>query len=337
MGNFCLPRICRTPNRARRGLLKFMLVVASILAYASFAVAQSFTLQMQGFSPGSVLPNGTASSNLVLTPLNGFNETVSFTCAITPAPPGNQGCLVSPATVTPPTGAAVTITTDNSAGSWTAGSYTVTITATPSSGTGTQMASQLLTVLSVTPTFTITLQQPITPTSVPAGSAGKGTINVNPVNGYTGNVTLSCSSVNPVVVSPPVCAFNPAIVNVPATTSSTLLINTIGPLTPITQTNGARGYYAFLLPLPMLALLGAGARRTKLRLWGFLLLLLASAMILLMPACGTTTTPTPITNTSLITPNGTYTFTVTGVDANGISASNTTSTVTLSVTTATTD
>jgi len=188
----------------------------------------------------------------------------------------------------------------------------------------------------VTPTFTITLQTPITPVSVQAGSTGQGVIDVNPVNGYTGTVTLSCSSVNPVVVSPPVCSFTPPTVTLPGSPSSTLKINTIGPTTQITQNSEARRYYALLLPIPVLALLGVG-RGKRLRILGLSVLLLAGAMTLLMPACGTSTTPNQTNSSTLITPNGTYTFTVTGVDANGVSASNTTSTVTMSVTTATTN
>lgn len=328
----------RIPNRAAHSrLLIAAFIVATITALASSAAAQSFTLQMQGFVPGSVLPSGSASSNLVLTPLNGFSESVSMSCSITPAPPnGDAGCLVSPQTVTPPTGAYVTITTDT----WSAGSYTVTITATPTSGTA-QTASQLLTVLSVTPTFTITLQRAISPTSVSAGSAGTGFINVNPVNGYTGTITLSCSSVTPVVVSPPVCSFSPSNITFSGSTSSatsTLTISTIGPLTPITQRSGLRGYYAIFVPLPMLVLLGACACGKKLRVCGLFLLLLTSAMILLMPACSTPSTPNQVNSSSVITPNGTYTFTITGVDdTTGFSASNTTSTVTLTVTTATTN
>jgi hypothetical protein len=177
---------------------------------------------------------------------------------------------------------------------------------------------------------------------VPAGHAGTGTINVNGINGYGGTVTLSCSSVSPVAVSPPVCAFNPAAVTVPGTTSATLTIQTIGPTTPTTtRAGGVRVFYALLLPLPMLGLLGAAAGGKRLRVWGVLALLVMSALVLLMPACSTTSTPATVNNSTVITPAGTYTFTVTGVDEKGASASNisggTTSSVTLSVTKATTN
>jgi hypothetical protein len=333
-------------------MARALLGAAVLLVLLPSASAQSFSLQFlsSGFVPDSVQPGGTTSATVTVTPLNGFSGSVDLSCQITPPPNtgGNQGCLVSPQTITAPSGSSVTVSTLNSGFTppeWPAGGYTITITGT--AGSETETATARVTVLSITPSFTITVTAVITPTSVPAGSGASGTINVNPINGYIGNVTLSCSSVSPVVVSPPACTFSyPSgmqslpISGVPAT--STITINTIGPLS-ITRASWKRGLYALWLPIPLLAFagLGAGAGGKRWRVWGLIALVVLAGLVLLMPACATTPTPQSTTPNNLITPNGTYTFTVTGVDANGNAASNTSSgsvsSVALTVTSATTN
>ena len=324
--------------------LRVVLALASSLGLCAGAAAQSFSLQMSEFSPIAVNPGGNAISTLTLDILSGLPGTVDLTCTVAPAPVnGNAGCLVSPATVTPPSGASVTVQTASSEGSWAAGGYTVTITGTPSAGTP-QVASQRLSVLSVTPSFTITVGSVVSPSSVPAGSSAVSTIDINPINGYTGTITLGCSSVSPLVDYPPVCAFNPTSVAVSggAAVPVQLTLNTIGPLTTTQVRRANRPGYAFWLPLPLLALVGLGAAGgKKSRVWGMIALLIVGSTVLLMPACSTGTTTKSTTPSEFITPNDTYTFTVTGVDANGVSASNsstgTLSTVTLTVTTGTTN
>jgi hypothetical protein len=199
-------------------------------------------------------------------------------------------------------------------------------------------------VLSVVPAFTITVGTVVAPSSVPAGSSATAKIDVTELNDYTGTVTMACTSVSPVVVSPPVCTFNPATVTFPSSSGSTastkLTITTIGPVTVTSQAQHKKpffGYvYALWMPLPMLILFGVGTAlgRKRSRAWAALGLFVICGLVLLIPACSTTTTPTAINSSDIITPNGTYTFTVTGVDENGNQASNTTSTVTLTVTTA---
>src|SRR5271165_3980018 len=122
------------------------------LAMSAQAQTQLFSLQMSLFTTNAVNPGGTDTASLVISPLNGFNGTVSLSCAITPAPPnGNEGCNVSPQTVTPPTGASVTVATAYTGGTWPANSYTVTITGT--GGGQPQTAAQSFAVLNVTPAF----------------------------------------------------------------------------------------------------------------------------------------------------------------------------------------
>jgi hypothetical protein len=194
-------------------------------------------------------------------------------------------------------------------------------------------------VLAVVPQFTVTVLSPIIPKSVPAGNGAEGTILINPINGYSTpiingaqtGITLSCSSITPLVAIPPVCSFSypkgangVPITGVPAT--STVTITTSGPQI-IGNAVRPKTFYALWMPLPLLALVGIGAavggRRSR-RGCGLLAFFVISGSLLLLPAC----TNLKVTTSTLngITPANTYTFTVIGVDINGVVSSNTSST-----------
>jgi hypothetical protein len=325
---------------AMRVLLRAGMLLAAALLLLATASAQDFSLQMAAFNPVAVDPGGNTSSNLTISPLNGFTGTVNLSCQVTSLQTGITlpACQVSPQTVTPPTGASVTITT---IGVLQAGPYTVTITGTGGSSPP-QTATETMTVLSVTPSFTITVATVVSPNSVPDGGQGVATINVNPINGYAGTVTMLCSAVSPVTISPPVCNFNPQSVTLSGSDPLpvTLTLTTIGPTTPTTSIVPARkGFYALWLPFPMLAIFSFASGRKRMRAGITLGFFVMIALILLIPACGTTTTPRTVNDNLIITPTGTYTFTVTAVDnATGATATNistgTSSAITLTVTAA---
>jgi hypothetical protein len=326
----------------RHTAIAALCLLAAFLALPSSASAQ-FTLQAAPLSPDAVPPTGTSSSNITVGTLNGFNSTVDLTCQVTSTIQGAvdpPSCTVSPASVTPPANASATITTQVDT---TTVAYSITITGTAPSTAQTASTQPLsLTVLAVTPQFTITVAKAVVPSSVPAGSGGEGTITINPINGYhsppgTPGVTLSCATITPLVTIPPVCSFSPNPVMVPGP-PSTLTISTFGPVT-----TGAvarpRNFYALWMPVPMLALVGlgvaVGGKRSR-KAWGLLALFVISGTLFLMPACGNTTTSTTTPNG--VTPNNSYTFTLVGVDSDGVASSNTgststTPTVSLTVTT----
>jgi hypothetical protein len=328
-------------------------LLAVFLALPSRAGAQSFTLQAGPLSEDAVAPGGTSSAQVAVGTVNGFSSTVDLSCQVAPAQPqtitDTPTCAVSPATVTPPASASVTITT---VGGTSNVRYGITVTGTAASNAQTTTTPALyMTVLAVAPQFTITVEKATEPGSVPAGNSGVAVIDINPINGYstTAGVTLSCSSITPVVVIPPICTFSPNPVPVSGTgaTTSTLTISTYG---PVVTTTGAvvrprsfyAGFYAMWLPLPMLALVGVGAaaggKRAR-KAWGLLALFVLSGTLILMPACGNNTSTSTATPEG-VTPNGTYSFTISGVDSTGVVSSNagtgsTNPTVTLTVTTAT--
>lgn len=335
-------------------LAKSFFLFAIFLVLPSWAGAQSFTLQAGPLSEDAVAPGGVSSAQVAVGTVNGFTGAVDLTCQVAPAQPQSNlvdtpSCAVSPATVTPPASASATITT---MGLTSNVRYGVTVTGTAASNAQTTTTPALyMTVLAVAPQFTITVEKATEPGSVPAGNSGVAMIDINPINGYTtatgaSGITLSCSSITPVVTIPPICSFspNPVKVSGTGTFSSTLTISTYGPVVTTGAVVRPRSFYATFyalwLPLPMLALVGlsAGGRRAR-KAWGLLAFFVLSGTLLLMPACGSNTTTSTATPNG-VTPNGTYTFTVSGVDNNGVVSSNsgtgsTNPAVTLTVTTAT--
>lgn len=308
-----------------------------LLAGAPGAWAQGtteFTLSTATLDPQAVAPGGTSSSSITIGAVGNFSGTVNLGCQVnsnqaTTSPPV---CTVSPTAVTPPATATATITTTSMT---TTVGYGITITGT--GPTTTYSAPPLsLTVLAVTPQFTITIQSAVSPTSVPAGSGAEGVVSVNPINGYlspnNGGVTLYCSSMTPLVTIAPTCSFSyPTgqtslpVNGTPAT--STLTISTFGATTTQCATFHSRRFYAFWFGLPMLTFVGLGAAaggKHSRRAFGLMALFVISAGILLMPACGNTNNTTCTPNG--VTPANTYSFTVVGIDSNGVLSSNTGST-----------
>jgi len=322
--------------RSRLAGLAALCLVAALLAWPTQVAAQNFALTASPLSPDAVAPGGTSSISISVTTDPGFTGTVNLTCQVTASnlsPTDPPVCTISPATVTPPASASATITTK---GDTTTIAYQISITGTAAS-TGQVVTTQPenLTVLSVTPQFTITVQKAVSPSSVSAGSGGQGLVQVNPINGYsspgfpTSGVTLSCATITPLVTIPPVCSFSyPSgmtslpVNGVPVT--STVTISTFGPVTTGALAH-PREFPALWLTMPMFAFAGIGAAvggKKSRKAWGLVALFVMSGALFLTPACGSnssTTTTTP----NGITPNNAYTFTITGVDANGVISSNT--------------
>lgn len=310
-----------------------------LLAAAAVALPQAaaadFTMTVNpNLKPEAVPPGGTSSASITIVTGNGFVGPITFGCTVTPSVGGtvsNPVCVVSPATMNASGGASATITTQPTT---TTVSYGITITATDASGTATS-PSLNLTVLSVTPQFTITVQSAVAPGSVPAGSGAQGIVAVNPVNGYvspSGGITLYCATISPLVTIAPFCSFNPTgtplKVNGNTPVTSTVTIGTFGTVTTQQCANlHSRRFYAFWFGLPMLTFVGlgaaAGGKRSR-KAWALLALFVVGGGILLMPACSNTTNQTCTPNG--VTPANTYTFTIVGVDSDGVASSNTGST-----------
>jgi hypothetical protein len=330
-----LSSILRLRNTHGGVPVSLVLIVFLFLGVLPSASGQAgFSLQMTAFSgKGTVDPGGEATSSLTLGTVNSFSGTVDLSCQATSKEtiPIFPTCVVSPASVAPPATATAIVNTVTNAGTATPGLYLITVTGTSSTATPTTVTAQAyLTVQSVAPGFTITVQTVVAPSSVHAGSGGQGVISVNPLNGYASpgaGVTLSCASITPLVTIPPICSFNPNPVPVNGTVAtSTISISTFGPITAgsLARPN-ARGFSALWLPLPLLVLAGVGAaaggKRSR-KAWGVLTLFVLGGTLLLLPGCGSNTS-TPTTTPNGVTPNNSYTFTLVGVDTSGNVSSNT--------------
>jgi len=309
-------------------LLAASLVLASALIPAAAAQGTSeFTLEPSSFSPDAVAPSGVSSSLIQIGSVNGFSGTVQLSCSVTSQQAATDPpvCTMSPTSVTAPGNATATVTTQSTTSTQ---PYSITITGTGPTTTYTT-PSLPLTVLAVTPQFTISVTSSVTPTSVPAGTGAEGVVTVNPVYGYVtppGGITLACASMTPLVTIAPVCSFtypNGTSLHVNGTTptSATLTISTFGPIT--TGAHKVRAVSGLWFCLPLLGLVGLGAaasgRRAR-RAWGVLGLFVICGAFILIPACGSSNTSTTTPNG--ITPANTYTFTIVGVDSNGVSSSN---------------
>jgi uncharacterized protein len=298
-------------------------------AAAPLAFGQDFSMMVTSPYPSAVDPGQDSRSYINLSPLNGFNGSVSLSCVVSPAVVDGPTCT-PPTTATPPVQVAMSISTSTATSVAPAGFYALTVTATDSTPT-THTATVYLTVLSATSDYSIAVTTPIFPTSVTAGFTAAATITVSPINGYSGTVTLSCASITPLATPAPSCAFVPPAVS-PAPNgiqppyTSLLTITTTGPTTPPPATAslpGSLNRLGFLgLTFPGLGLMLtglAGSKRRRRKLWALSLLWLAAAALFLMPSCSTTPTNTGLNGN---TPKNTYVFTLTGADTTGVAPSN---------------
>jgi hypothetical protein len=325
--------------------------------------ATDFALTTLPLNPNAVVPGEVSSTNITVGPaVKGGTVTgpVSLTCTVTPVVPITSQffpvCTVSPTTLPTSGGATATINTvaptQTTPGTPTIG-YNITITGTDASGSQTTQPLTL-TVLSVVPQYTITVQTALQPTSVPAGSGAQGIITVNPTNGYLtpnnadgtkGFIKLFCSSITPLVTIAPVCTFSylngtPGLyVNGPGPVTANITIQTFGNFTTPANIPGRKFTYALWLSLPLLGLVSLGAAlggRKSRKAWGILALFVVSGSLLLLGSCAKANSSLPTANPNGITPANTYTFTLVGVDTNGVGSSNTgvsgSPTVTLTVT-----
>jgi hypothetical protein len=305
--------------------------LAFVLNGAAPAFGQDFTVSSSPFNPYAIDQGGSTLSNVTISPTGGFSGTVSLTCAVsggssTSAPV----CQVSPTSVTPPASASLTFSGSTSSGlPAVPGTYVVTVTGT--SGSLTHQQSLDISVLAVAPSFTVIVIRPVQPNSVHAGAAANAALNINPVNGYTGKVWLSCATISPLANYPPTCSFSPTggsrgqpiDVNATGPTAVTLTISTLGNA-QLGSNATPRKFYAVWLPLPMFAFAGIAATTKRSRkVWLLLGLVILAASLILAAGCGNTTTGNTAPKTTVVTPKNSYTFTLTGVDANGTTSTNT--------------
>jgi hypothetical protein len=244
-------------------------------------VSANFTLTptpaTQQVSPGS-----SASYAIMVNAVNGFASPVAFTtCAGLPTGDG-LSCSVSPASVNPGSSATLTITTSSTTPLATYSNITVAGT----SGVATQTATVSLTVKAgppPTPSFALTATA-LSPASVAPGATSTSTVTVTPANGFNSAVALTCA-ITPATAVPPTCNFSSASV-AGGSGTSTLTVTTVAAVASLRPNRERTTFYAMLLPLGGLTLLGAGLTSRRRKLLGLLLVCLLISGLIFMPACG---------------------------------------------------
>ena len=195
----------------------------------STAPAQTFTLSNSGAINVNAGVNSNNTSTITVAPLNGFTGTVNLSCAVTSGPSTNPvtcgASNLSAASVnitgTASQAATLTITTSNTT---TPGSYTVTVTGT----SGGIIVITPVTVNVSMPSFTLPTNGSV---SLKIASPGATTGNtaavaVTPVNGFTGQVNLTCQ-----VTSQPTGANDPVTCGITSSVNITSASAQSGTLT----------------------------------------------------------------------------------------------------------
>jgi hypothetical protein len=188
--------------------------VANLLnAWPGSAPLPDFSLSASPASVTITQGGAAGTSTINISPANGFNGSVNF--SVTAGLPSGVTATFSP---NPATGSSTLSFT----ASGTAVLGTVSLTITGTSGSLTHTTSVSLTVNAAPPTPDFSLSaSPTSLTIAQGGAGGISTITVNALNGFSGSVGFTVTSVLPSGVS---AGFNPN----PATSSSMLKLSASG-------------------------------------------------------------------------------------------------------------
>lgn len=130
------------------------------------------------------------------------------------------------------------------------------------------------------------------PATISAGASATSTVTIAPLGGFNiSNVTLTCSSITPSASPAPTCTFStPATAVAGPYYTSTLTVSTTANTSLLREPSmrGSAPFYAMLLPIGGVALLGSGFRLSSRRrkLLGALLLSLLLSGLVLLSSCG---------------------------------------------------
>lgn len=276
-----------------------------VLSYVSHQAASiALTVVQPDFSltaaptSGSVVAGHTTSppSTVTVTPINGFNQTITFSCTGLPT---GATCAFNPPTVTPNgTNSATTSMTISTAASMAAASgASVTINA---SGSGVSHTSTYALTVTTPTDQSFSLAPGAATYSVTQGSSiNNATVTLTGTNGFNTPVTYTCSD----PASESTCTATAT------STGATFLITTMAPSMAANQPlgHGARIFYAALLPGLLGIMLTVGSRKRSLRGMRLLGLIVALGFSTLwLASCGGSSGGTKNPGT----PKGAYTITV---------------------------
>jgi len=266
-------------------------VVYGLVTPPSFSVTAS--------PPSQSVPAGSSASYIVyVTPQGGFTGMVTVTCSGL-----LSGASCSPDSVSVSGSAPVSapLTVNTTAG----GSSTFTITAT--AGALVQTTTASLTVTGGSPSFSLTATT-LSPATISPGGSATSTVTVTPSGGFNSNVTLSCA-VTPATAVPPKCSFSSATVSGGSGTPM-LTVSTVAATASVRPNRAGSMYYAMLLPLCGLTLLGGKFKSRSRNPLNWLLLCLMLSGLVWLAACSSGSSGGNGGGSG--TTAGSYTVTVTG-------------------------
>jgi hypothetical protein len=266
---------------------------------------------LQGYSMGQ--PPFTAyqqqTITLTVTPVNGFNATLTATCTVSPAGSNAPSCSVTnPITsANYATGAAVTITAGSTSSPSPAGTYQLAITVADASVTGLSRMTTSLTFYVVQLAAPVALAPGGQETS-PVSFFGPPVSNLTYTCDQTFNVTTQTIETQDLHIQ---CSFGSQTEPLPQTVQVTIDTNVT---TATLRRNPARAFAALWLGIPAFVLIGCVgrkklSRRTILQVLGLVVII---AALLQGIACGGGFTPPP----APLTPTGFYQIHIVGKDAN---------------------
>ena len=191
-------------------------------------VVASYSLSATALSPSSVVVGGSATSTITVTPANGYTGSVTLSCSSVTGGSPAPTCGFSPSVITiSGSGSGTSTLTVSTTSSTSPATYSITVSAIDANQLGPSNGSQVLSLtVMAAPSYSLKASA-LNPATVSAGNAATSTITVTPANGYTGSVTLSCSSITG-GTHPPTCAFNPSVITIGGSSSgtSTLTVST---------------------------------------------------------------------------------------------------------------
>jgi FG-GAP-like repeat len=260
-----------------------------------------FGMSASGLSPATVTAGDSANSTVTVTPIFGFNGSITISCESLPS---GASCAFNPPSIANSSGTStLTITTSASTA---AGTYPVQVHG--NSGSVASSVSLSL-VVQAPPDFTIGAPSgSSTSRTISAGQTASFSLALAPAGSFSGTVNLSCS-ISPAATPAPTCSLS----------SSSVQISDSG-TQPVTVNVGTTGssmmsrLHSFDFPLAIMPLAGGllwlgstclrprNHKRVKAFLAPSLVLVLASCL-----SCGGGSSPAH----NVRTPSGTYAVTIT--------------------------
>ena len=210
-------------------------VVSAAYVIQPIQPAGTFSLNASQATP--VASGTTATSNITVTPDNGFTGIVALSCAVT-GPSGATDaptCSVRQAMAIGGNSAEAAMLTVNTQADTTPGTYTVTVTGSSAGEQAATSVQVIVTGPAATPMFALSGSNVSIPS---AGGNAISAITITPSGGFTGSVALTCAVTGPSgATDAPTCSVSQSTpVSGNSAVTATLTVNTQSGTTPGTYT-----------------------------------------------------------------------------------------------------